>query len=32
MRTRNAFGMEGAPSHLEMFYHYREPYKPKEVK
>ncbi|MBL7647023.1 MAG: transglutaminase domain-containing protein [Candidatus Hydrogenedentes bacterium] len=32
MRTKNAFGMEGAPSQIEVFYHYREPYKPKEVK
>jgi hypothetical protein len=32
MRTNNAFDMEGAPSRIEVFYHYREPYKPKEVK
>lgn len=32
MRTKNAFGMEGAPSQIEVFYHYREPYKPKEIK
>jgi hypothetical protein len=32
MRTRNGFGMEGAPSGMEVFYHYREPYKAKEAK
>jgi hypothetical protein len=32
MRTRNGFGMEGAPSRMEVFYHYREPYKAKEGK
>lgn len=29
MRVRNAFGLQGMPSKIEVFYHYREPYKPK---
>jgi hypothetical protein len=29
MRIRNEFGLRGKPSALEIFYHYREPYKPK---
>lgn len=32
MRTRNTLGMAGAPSWIEVYYHYREPYKPREVK
>jgi len=31
MRVRNAFGLAGKPSELEVFYHYREPYRPKET-
>lgn len=30
MRVRNTLGLEGAPSLLEVFYHYRAPYAPKE--
>jgi hypothetical protein len=29
MRVKNKFGLEGVPSRIEVFYHYREPYKPK---
>jgi hypothetical protein len=32
MRTKNALGMEGAPSRMTILYHYREPYVAKEGK
>lgn len=31
MRVRNKFGLTGKASALEVFYHYRAPYKPKET-
>ena len=32
MRTRNSLRVTGKPSRLEVFYHYREPFRPKEAK
>ncbi len=32
MRTRNTLGVTGTPSEMQVFYHYREPFRPKEAK
>ncbi|MCC6489559.1 MAG: transglutaminase domain-containing protein [Candidatus Hydrogenedentes bacterium] len=32
MRTRNQLGVTGKPSRLQVLYHYREPFRPKEAK
>lgn len=32
MRTRNTLGVTGKPSHMEVLYHYREPYRSKEAR
>ncbi|GMV95360.1 MAG: hypothetical protein AMXMBFR82_51380 [Candidatus Hydrogenedentota bacterium] len=32
MRTRNVLGVTGIPSRMEVLYHYREPYRPREAR
>ena len=32
MRTRNTLGVAGIPSRIQVVYHYREPYRPKQAK